>query len=32
VTEQDLDGKNAKFINFQISAELYATVDKVVTY
>lgn len=32
MTEQDIAGKNATFINFQVSAELYATVDKVVTY
>jgi hypothetical protein len=32
VTEQDLAGKNARFVNFQDSANLYAAADKVVTY
>jgi predicted peroxiredoxin len=29
VTEEDLKGKNARFITFQESAELYVTMDKV---
>jgi hypothetical protein len=32
VTEQDLSGKNARFITFKDSAELYASADKVITY
>jgi predicted peroxiredoxin len=32
VTEQDLAGKNARFVTFKDSAELYATMDKVFTY
>jgi hypothetical protein len=32
VTEKDLAGKNARFITFKDSAEMYATMDKVFTF
>jgi hypothetical protein len=32
VTEQDLAGKNARFISFKESAELIATSDKYLIY
>ncbi len=32
VTEEDLKGKNARFITFADSAEFYATIDKVTVF
>jgi hypothetical protein len=32
VSDEDLKGKNAGFITFKDSAELYATMDKVFTF
>jgi hypothetical protein len=32
VTEADIEGKNARFIDFAISADLYATMDKVFVF
>jgi len=32
VTEEDLQGKNARFINFADSAEAYATADQVFVF
>jgi len=32
VAEEDLKGKNARFVNFQDAAELYAIHDKVAAF